>query len=1475
MIVDGQTVGGRGGAGQGDDSNSRQLAGDRIKTVNRVVLAHRVELSVGGVEGKVVDGAGHVVVSADALRIFHLIELGDVEPAVVGSHEDIAVGVLGSDHGEVRVRKQIQAGVGGEVFDDGEGVPVDVHLIGVGQGIGVDLPCAVALAGLHGGLVGDKADHGACVVRRLVLAAADQGDLEGSFVAGIVADHKNDLIGKLHALFKDNGNLNGLAGSALLGNDASVGLGAGLVRDSNVSNVVVVSGLDGDVAGDQVHERALDLGNGVVDLDGVLDAGAVANETVLQNSPEAIVGQEAGGGDLAVQLGSQDGVVLRQRVEADGNNVVFLDARSSQLLAHVVVGGRGVLPGAAVGVVVSAVLLARGNLGVQNLAGFILNREAQVGQVADVQVVVRGDGVFAVHGQTVDGELVFDHIGVAHVDEAVAVGVLHGQVVDVRVADVGQLAGAVGFVNDGGTVEHSRIGPGAVVAQDGDGVDNVHRTLSVGHGLDIGVALNVEALGEVVVEEGHVIGIQSQLDVDLGGLGDGDGGSRSVLKEQLGVVGGDLAVAVHVGSRGVELVALFLSAGDVVQDGLSVVSVGLAVHVDVCIDEVSILVGLAVDLINSLGADEGGGGILQHAVAGVAGDPLDERIGAEPEFLAVLQRHDSEGVFILALLLGIVAQLDLDLAVLSGVGENRGAFVHRDDRLGVDRVVHVGKTGADTEDGPVVAVRVIDGMRGGHQQGVDELALRHAGLRAQIVLTDVLAQQAGHAVDLGSRHGGTGHQLVLVVLALRAAASVRTPDGVDGAAGSQNLRLHNQRAGNAVGGEGGNRDGIGKLAHDELHVGGDGHLAGVVQDVAFVVENGLSLRLDGVAVRLRDGDGRSGVVVAGEVHVDDAGGVVDDDDASSTLCNSRVGLGKEGGGAAVAHRNLAGQNFAAERKELVAFLTHVLVVVNAGTVHQDETVLGACDADNGGIAVAAGLRVEHVTVTEDQGAAGLAGIVHGSNRQGVGVGAGAAAGDVVVVVDVQVGIHRGVLRGVVPEAAVAHGDRADHAVLNELVHDRFIAVGEAEAGSAGAQRQVRGIAAEDDGVLNGGHVVGVVGAAALAEDLHVDDLGVGGNTLGADSLKRRLELVADLDETVGGGDACDVRAVLALGVFQVGDVGGALVYVVVAKADLGAEVGLRAGGLSVELILDGVDLLGGQQVKGSDVFVVAHALLGGSLCQGIFKGFTVEGQVILVDAGVDDGNLAAGAVVAGAPDEVGTDHAGGGAVVGLVRFHIGLRLIAVFQEDFLDAGNGADVVQSAVSHVCGDDVGCEGQVPLDVQLGTEHLLDLGSHLGLLGLQAVTIGDGRGVGADVFQFVTGVKGGRLVQNDGNADHLAGRMLSFDVSGLRGFVELLRRQCTSFYRAELQFGQILIDPLGAIRTDVRNHEGREHRNDQKHRQKTTVQRFVLHSHFSLFRIYIERPERRTIYGQSSDRHTGANESDLILSIKPRNQPKVKYR
>ena len=291
------------------------------------------------------------------------------------------------------------------------------------------------------------------------------------------------------------------------------------------------------------------------------------------------------------------------------------------------------------------------------------------------------------------------------------------------------------------------------------------------------------------------------------------------------------------------------------------------------------------------------------------------------------------------------------------------------------------------------------------------------------------------------------------------------------------------------------------------------------------------------------------------------------------------------------------------------------------------------------------------------------------------VGSGRTAGLEVHVVSIQL-VRSAVVVG--PAVVVAGGVGPDHAELGQLVQGLGVGGVFHIACHGGAQRQVDGVGADGHGVFDGGHVVGVVSAAALAEDLHDQQLSVGSFALGVDSLKSLVKAFAVGDVLVGGGNAGHVRAVLALGVIVVGDV-QIHVHVVHSVGDLLVEVGH----------VGAVDERGGVQlIPHSRNVGVGHQPHGGlagliQFINGILEAGGVEGLVVRVKAGIHNGDGAAGAGVTQVPGLGRAGHLGSNDVVHLILSGVVTQL----DDNVLNADDVADGFDLVILHIGGDDVG--------------------------------------------------------------------------------------------------------------------------------------------------------------------------------------------
>ena len=1151
-------------------------------------------------------------------------------------------------------------------------------------------------------------------------------DLVGGGVVGVVGDLNQQVVNAL-GLAQIQGDIRGSAlGSTLGGADGAVQNGHLVIVDQEGGRhiAVVLSGQD-QAAGAglnvflEVHVGQDRLGP--VDESGVGLAGAIAQ------------GIPIGGG---IALGIVGHIVLGSLGDLDGDLLTLSSLGGGIVDTDVAL---SIAPAAAVAVVVSAsggrtgrliivdiaVLAGDGHPGIRGVAD---QGEGSTGKDGGVGVDGGAVGIIGLIHVRIAAEVV--HAGIASVLDGQGLilgGVLAGRV-HVRHTGLGL---GLEVLNVAADIEHGGIGPAAVVAQDGDGVAVALDTLGGGNLVGVHITLDIGAgvvAGLVILVQAQDLGIDFHMDAAV--CGDLHGALVQLLEEQVRIVGVDVAVVVEVG---VVLIGDGIQdAGDIVQERLAVGLGDLAVAVEVAVGKTlgsGHLHHLAVHGPGDVGGQVGGPGVLEvhhGAVLELIGeDILGEEVGAEVEGgRSILQVVDGEAEAVLAGAGGIVAQLHLDLTVGSaGVG----VLIHLDVGAGGNGSAHIGKAGALLHNGIVailaLAVILIHGDSGGHQQGLSQSTGGEAGLLRQLVGADVLGHHSGHTGNLGRGHGGTGHILV-------AAAILQ---GVDIAARSGDLGLQLQGAGNAPGGEVAHGVIVGGL-NVHAGLGAHGELAHIVgHAVGFLL---FGIGLDDQAVRHQQGDVRSSAGVAVGGHIDGARRVVDHDGADGAGGNGVVALGGEVDFTAVAHGNGA--------LELIARSGEVLGIADG--IHIDEALLTG-QSGHGLDGSLGGVVVEHLGAGELNIVAGGAHVIHGGDAQRVGVRAGAAVGGPADALGVGIGIG-GVLE---PVAGVTGGHGNDHTAVDNSLQDGLV-LGVRLAGIAGvaaAQRQVGRIAAQDHGVLDGCHVIGIVSAAALTEDLHGVHLGIRGNTLGQSGIQSGSEgTVGLLNVAVAGGNTGDVGAVVTLLVVVVGDIQIG-VNVVEAEGDLGADI--QVGGLQVAVLLEGVELLQLVSVIRSGDGGDAQAL------DSVAVGSAVEGGVIGVSAGINDGHLGACAGVTVSPGNAGADHGRGGSHVGVggLRLLDHARLILRLDQDGINTLDLLDLLDLAILNVGGDDVGGQGQIPNHIQrLAVQGLLGDGlGHLILLGFQLVAILHrlfaARG---DVGRGKALVQGGGVAQHDGDADHV---------------------------------------------------------------------------------------------------------------------------
>ena len=429
-----------------------------------------------------------------------------------------------------------------------------------------------------------------------------------------------------------------------------------------------------------------------------------------------------------------------------------------------------------------------------------------------------------------------------------------------RAAGIVQLLVAVQAFGIGVGIEHGRIRPAAVVAEDRDRVFVIvrHAFVGGGHAAHVGEALDVAAVFSVFEDRLLRIG-QFDVDRDLRLIVRRNGVTvRNALaglpvQEQLRVDGGDQIVPVHIGNFQKEVFVLFAFAGQVIEDRLRVVVVGVAVAVDVVAFRDH---GRAVPFIGDAAEREQSRRVHQISV----GDRLREEIGLQLERKDLVgEVVEGEAVFVLALSCGIVAQLDLDLAVrIRACVAREARLIHHDNGLRRDRVADFDKTGALLQDRHERVV-VDHRRRRRHQQTLcdrtEVVRIRQVRIRRRLLL-EVLHQDRRKAGDMRRRHGRAGIADVLVRTGVAVAGSGgRTVQRVDVAARCGDLRLHDQRTRNAPGTEGGNFSVFAVLDHFDF-LRGDLHRSGVIVDAGRGVRG--ACRLDRLSVSQKDHDHREG-----------------------------------------------------------------------------------------------------------------------------------------------------------------------------------------------------------------------------------------------------------------------------------------------------------------------------------------------------------------------------------------------------------------------------------------------------------------------------------------------------------------------------------------------------------------------------------------------------------------------------------------
>ena len=1256
-----------------------QLAAELVDDDQIACLGDSIDVAVSLVVGHVVEDHAHIHHEGGIGQVV----LGhDVQLALVGGGEDIVLSDGGCVVGVVSV---LQAGGANLIIVCeilGEGGPVTLHQV-VGHYIGN----AGILTDLHFDQVGGGI-HGVVVDLNQELLAVDAIEGEGIF-SGL-------------ALF-----------NVLLGAGGSQTAGAGLVVQAGGGDVLVVGSNDGHGVVDHVNTDTLQLG------------GSVINDQV--NRPGSTLAQS-----IPIHIAVAVDVVFGNQGEGHGERIVFSGVLQGEVCLQ---DHHGVLPAVeligVVGHVDGAGLLIQKNCA----GGVVHSHDTGLVSMTDgskanaVDIVSGVDGVTLGHIDRVGD----DRVAAQRVVVVGVVGVADLEIVaplQTGVGDTGILAGFVG--GPGAYVKHGGVGPVAEEAEHGDGVDGAG--LAVVFGFSIQVALQIGTVGIQLVELSlHVLG-QIEVYADLHGAVGGQcgGGGRQSTEEYIGIVGVDVAVAVHISL--VLVVQCLDNAGDIVQQVLAVIRVYKTVTVEVaayCLGDLGNDTG-TTDGPDHIHGDHGSGEVHVQMLT-VGYDGLNEEISAQIDILFFVGKiMHGEGGAVGAFTVGIVEQLDLDLAVGSA---GIGIFAHDDVGIGIDGIVDVAQAGALLQNGEILVLIRQDRCGGGHQQALGKMADVHTGLGFQIVFTDVLHHKRSHASHLGSCHGGAGLNGVC------AAAGIRSLQGEDVAAGGSDLGLHFQRAGNAPGGE----IGHGEVLAGELtlaEAAADRHSAGQIAQVALRIVDRRGILTDNLTLLLGQGDHRLLTGKLSHIQIDNAADVVVDHHSDRTGFHSQAGLLGEIGLTAGADSNLAGQHICQGTPVLrltYAVDEHILLFAGQGPegLHAVEQLL---DVNDG--LVTNGEVVTHHAV-----------VFHGGNTHGIGKSTGLTHSVHTNIGVVQVTAVVSILH---PGTGVAGRDGHNDAGIGKAVHDLLVLAVcvMAAAGSGTAQRQVDGVRAQNDGVFNGGKEVGIVGRTVLAKYLQGQKLRIRRNTL-HEGIIQRLAIVAGgavVQPGVGSGNTGNMGAMVTLLVIIVGNI-VVEIPVVIAKSDLAVDISLLGIDLHVQLVCHRGDLLCVQKGQAFDVGVLAHTGFFSQLGQRVLKSDAVHALVIGVDTGIDHRDPHTGAGVSGIPNRTGTDLRTGGSHVGDNGAVLSLAgQILVFQNNRLDTGKLFNGLDLTVLHIGRDHIGGQGQVPDYVQISPDRPLDPVDHVGLVSFQPVTVFDGRLIAGNIRRAVTGVDGGTPVQNDGYTHHI---------------------------------------------------------------------------------------------------------------------------
>ena len=341
-----------------------------------------------------------------------------------------------------------------------------------------------------------------------------------------------------------------------------------------------------------------------------------------------------------------------------------------------------------------------------------------------------------------------------------------------------------------------------------------------------------------------------------------------------------------------------------------------------------------------------------------------------------------------------------------------------------------------------------------------------------------------------------------------------------------------------------------------------------------------------------------------------------------------------------------------------------------------------------------------------------------------------------------------------PGTGVA-GSHGHHGIrLLQLLQEALVGLVVSIAGIGGTQRQVHHVAAQQNGVFHGRHVVGLIGAAVFAKDLHGDELSVRGHALDLHRFQSADKSILCLYVPVCSGNPRHVGAVLALVIVVMGHI-QVPVHVVVVEGQLGGAIQLlRRGGSRRGLAVLQGPLIGVQLRKYRADFRCIQKIIGFAaglliLRQGVCKGIGIKRLVICIGTGVNDCNSHPCAGISGGVGSGGADHLTRGGHIGVgLSCGVHRRLIPGLQNDLLHPRYCLDGFDVSIGHIGGNQVGRQGQVPHHIQLfPRQGLPGNGLCHGFLALlQAGAVSRGAPVRSNVRRGIAPLQGGGLLQND---------------------------------------------------------------------------------------------------------------------------------